>query len=283
MPRVNKRPIIIIVLICFALIVLMFATSDVRRSNMTPLEGFVGEIVRPLQKAFYTVNINIYNVFKSFGDNVNINADNNRLKKKVAELEKQLLDKSELEKQNERLQKLLDFATERQEFEVTVARVIAKNPGIWFNTITIDKGKNQGISVNMSVVTDKGLVGRVFNVGPDWAKVRTIIDGQSSVSGIIERTRDNGLVKGNNSMESENGMCRMIYLPIDSDFNKGDKVITSGLGEIFPKGIYIGDVEEVIMEKRDFYKTAVIRPAVDFKRLEEVLVIKKAAKEVNAQ
>ena len=84
------------------------------------------------------------------------------------------------------------------------------------------------------------------------------------------------MVKGNNTLTFEDGLCQMIYLPLDSDVVVGDRVITSGLGEIFPKGIPIGEVIEVLDEERDMYKTAIIRPNVDFMRLEEVLIIREA-------
>ena len=141
----------------------------------------------------------------------------------LEELEKELIEKNELEKENNRLRKLLDFAVENDSLKVTGARVIGKNPGNWFNIILIDKGTKHGVGVNMAVVTEQGLVGRVFQVGPNCAKVRTIVDGQSSVSGIIERTRDNGLAKGI-MIWALRGMCRMIYLPLDSDLKPGDKV-----------------------------------------------------------
>jgi rod shape-determining protein MreC len=101
------------------------------------------------------------------------------------------------------------------------------------------------------------------------------VDGQSSVAAIIERTRDNGMVRGNNTLTFEDGLCRMINLPLDSDVVEGDRVITSGLDDVFPKGIYIGRVIEVLDEKRDMYKTAIIQPGADFQRLEEVLVIRR--------
>ena len=139
--------------------------------------------------------------------------------------------------------------------------------------MTIDCGSDQGVSVNMAMVNDQGLIGRVTEVSSNWAKVRAIVDGQSSISAIVERTRDNGMIKGNNTFTTEDGLCQMINLPLDSDIVVGDRIITSGLGEIFPKGIPIGEVIEVVDEKREKYITAIVQPAVDFQRLEEGLVV----------
>lgn len=276
MPRiVKKRPLFIIIIISIMLITLMVVTNKYEYA-FSKIEGAVGYITSPVQKVFYTISSSVSNFFYDIKDNRDIKAENEELREYVAILENELIEKNELEKENKRLKKLLDFAVDNDKMTVTGAKVIGKNPGNWFNVILIDKGTKHGVDINMAVVTERGLIGRIFQVGPNWAKVRTIVDGQSSVSGIIERTRDNGLVKGNNDMGLEEGMCRMIYLPLDSDLKPGDKVLTSGLGEIFPKGIYIGEVKEVVEEKRDFFKTAIIEPGVDFQRLEEVLVIKKA-------
>ena len=273
MPRFFKKfSLIIIIVMSIALVVLMFSTSN-SRDRMTALEGFVGQIVAPFQRGLYTVSSTVYNFFSEIDERRNMKGNYEALKEKVAHLEKELVKLEELEKENKRLKELLRFADQNEEFIVTGARVIAKNPGNWFNLITIDKGEKDGISVNMAVVTEKGLVGRVVEVAENWSKVRTIVDGQSAVSAIIQRNRDNGIVKGNNSLVMEDGMCRMIYLPEDSSVVEGDKVITSGLGDIFPKGIYIGEVKEVIKEERNLYKTAIIEPGVDFQRLEEVLVV----------
>jgi len=250
----------------------MFYTTDSRR-RLTDLESIFGEIVAPLQRGLYTISSSVYGFFSEIDERRNMENNYEELKKKVADLEKKLIKFEELEKENKRLTELLRFSNQNEELIVTGARVIAKNPGIWFNLITIDKGEKDGVAVNMAVVTEQGLVGRVIEVASGWSKVRTIVDGQSAVSAIIQRSRDNGIVKGNNSLIMEDGMCRMIYLPEDSSVVEGDKVITSGLGDIFPKGIYIGEVKEVIKEERNLYKTAIIEPGVDFQRLEEVLVV----------
>lgn len=273
MPRFFKKSsLVVIIVLSIALIALMFYTSN-NRGSMTALEGFIGQIVAPFQRGMYTVSSTVYNFFSMVEERRSMRSNYEELKEKVANLEKELVKLEELEKENKRLKELLRFSNQNEEFVVTGARVIAKNPGNWFNLITIDKGKKDGISVNMAVVTEKGLVGRVVEVAERWSKVRTIVDGQSAVSAIIQRNRDNGIVKGNNSLVTEDGMCRMIYLPEDSSVVEGDKVITSGLGDIFPKGIYIGEVKEVIKEERNLYKTAIIEPGADFERLEEVLVV----------
>lgn len=274
MPRlIKKRPLFIVILVSILLIVLMAITAKYDHIAAR-IEKPLLYVTSPIQKVFYSISNGIDNFVYGLLEDRDLKRENKELNERVEVLERELLEKHELEKENKRLKDLLDFATDNDKITVTGARVIAKNPGSWFNIMLIDKGTKDGVDVNMAVVTERGLVGRVFQVGPNWAKVRTIVDGQSSVSGIIERTRDNGLIKGNSGVDLNEGMCRMIYLPLDTDLKPGDKVLTSGLGDIFPKGIYIGEITEIIDEKRDFFKTAIIEPGVDFERLEEVLVIK---------
>jgi len=268
----RKRPLAFLIILVILLIAMAIFTSS-HSNKLTVIEGVVGEVVTPIQGVMYRTATIVSDYFQSIGERRQLAGDYETLKDRVAQLEQQQLEMDEKVRENERLTALLGFKKEHEEFILTGVRITGKNPGNWFNVITINKGTNQGIKVNMAVVNDKGLIGRVIDVGGNWSKVRAIIDGQSSVSGIIERTRDNGTVKGNNSITFENGLCRMIHLPLDSDIVIGDKVITSGLGEIFPKGIYIGEVVEVIYEKRDLFKTAMIQPGADFLRLEEVLVI----------
>ena len=273
MPRLFKNaPIIIVILAVIALIVLMVYT-EAGKEKASMVEDILGQALLPLQKGFYSVSQYVYNFFSDIGERRNMIRDYDDLQARLVDLEMELIRLEELEKQNERLKKLALFVDENKEMIVTGATVIAKNPGNWFNNITIDKGSKHGVGVNMAVVTDQGLVGRVIEVAEGWSKVRTIVDGKSAVSGIVQRNRDNGLLKGNNSLGSEDGLCRMIYLPEDSNVTPGDKVLTSGLGEIFPKGIYIGEIIEVTKDKRELYMTAIVRPGVDFQRLEEVLVV----------
>jgi rod shape-determining protein MreC len=268
----KRLPLAIVIILAVLLIGLMIGTSG-QRENLTVIEGFIGEIITPVQGVMYRIATSVSDFFRSFEERRQLTEQYEILKERVTQLEQQQLEMDETIRENERLRALLNFKIEREQFKVTGVRITGKNPGNWFNTMTIDKGSAHGIDVNMAVVTDKGLIGRVTDVGKSWSKVRTIIDGQSSVSAIIERTRDNGMVKGNNTLTFEDGLCRMINLPLDSDVVVGDRVITSGLGEIFPKGIYIGEVVEVIYERRDLYKTAIVKPGADFQRLEEVLVI----------
>ena len=270
----KRKPLAVAIFLAVLLSVLAIVTSG-QRVKLTALEGAVGEVVTPVQGFMYRIATSVSKLFRSIGERRQLTAKYEELKDRVAQLEQQQLKMDETVRENERLRTLLDFKEDRDLFTVTGVRITGKDPGNWFNTLTADKGSKDGITVNMAVVTDKGLIGRVTDVGSHWSKVRTIVDGQSSVSALIERTRDNGMVKGNNTLTFEDGLCQMINLPLDSDVVIGDRIITSGLDGIFPKGINIGEVVEVSSEKRETYKTAIVKPDADFLRIEEVLVIRR--------
>ena len=275
MPRLLKRwQLVLVIVLAIVLTVFIVMTSG-QRESLTRVEEIVGDIISPVQGFMYRIATSVSQFFQSIAERQQMLKEYEVLKERVAQLEQQQLQMDEAIRENQRLKKLLDFKEEKDNFIVEGVRVTGKNPGNWFNTITIDKGSEDGITVNMAVINDQGLIGRVIDVGKNWATVRTIIDGQSSIAAIVERTRDNGMVKGNNTLTFEDGLCRMINLPLDSDIVAGDRVITSGFGEIFPKGILIGEITEVLDEERDMYKTAIVEPYVDFLRLEEALVIRK--------
>lgn len=202
-----------------------------------------------------------------------IRDENQELKQKVAELQSQLIKLKEIQLENQRLREILNFKERYLKYSLEGARVVGRNPSNWFEEIIIDKGKENGVTVNMAVVTADGLVGHITEIGDDWAKVQLIIDPNSAVSGMIQRTRDNGVIKG--VFEPENrGLCKMVYLSPEANIVPGDTVISSGLGGIFPKGLMIGEVVEVERDQNQLLKYSLLKPSVDFQRLEEVFIIK---------
>ncbi|MDD4796992.1 MAG: rod shape-determining protein MreC [Eubacteriales bacterium] len=180
---------------------------------------------------------------------------------------------AELSAENERLTQLLGVTEKYPQYAFIYASVSAREPGSWFMTFQINRGTGDGVDVDMAVVNQDGLVGRVVEAGPNWARVLTIIDTQSAASAIVERTRDHGIVEGSTDPEAHMPECTVQYLPVDSDLAPGDRFITSNLGGIFPKGIVVGTVTEV-NRNQNSQSYAIIRPAVDFAHLEDVLVIK---------
>ncbi|WP_028991490.1 rod shape-determining protein MreC [Thermoanaerobacter thermocopriae] len=268
MPRFfRNKQFILVFFIAVALIAAMAYTYDAQR-YATKAESIVGTVFTPFQKVFYQVGEGISNFFSSIGEIGTLRATNEKLKREVEKLRKENIQLQELMNENKRLKEALNFKTENVELDLKLATITGKNPGNWFNTFTIDKGKNEGIKPGMAVLDEKGnMIGQITEVGDKWAKVLAIIDRNSSVSAVAVRTRDNGVVRGDS-----NGGLIMIYLPLDAELIEGDVVTTSSMSR-FPKGLIIGKVSKVTRDPGSLLKQAVIEPAADFERLEYVFVV----------
>lgn len=169
---------------------------------------------------------------------------------------------------NDRLKELLGFR-KTIPFTTIPAQVIGRDPSNWSNSLIIDKGATGGVRQDKAVLSTKGLVGRVLEVGRYSSKILLITDPNSKVGVMIQRNRQGGMVTG-----LPDGRCRMIYITLDSDVMPGDKVITAGFGTIFPKDILVGEVLRVDKEPGRLYKSAVLKTAEDLSKLEEVLCIR---------
>lgn len=194
--------------------------------------------------------------------------ENRMLRENIDNLENNILKLRETSLENARLRKLLGFK-ESVSRKFIPAMVIGRDPSGTGNTIIIDKGKRDGVYKDMVVISGSGLVGRVRECGLSIARVLLITDRDSVVGAIVQRTRDEGAIAGNDI----SGLL-MRYLELSSDVKEGDKVITSGFSSIFEKGLLIGGVIAVTKDASGLYLNAIVRPEVDMARLEEVLVIR---------
>jgi rod shape-determining protein MreC len=185
----------------------------------------------------------------------------------VAALTYHISQQKELEQENERLKTLLKFK-ERSNFKLIPASVIAKDSSNFSDTITIKYSQSKGVKKDTIVISEAGLVGRVYDALAGISRVMLITDINSRVSAAVSRSRQGGVVYGRYS-----GMCELKHLPLDSDIEVGDEIVTSGFSDIYPKGILIGTVASIIKQPRGLSLSALVRPSVDFTRLEEVLCI----------
>jgi len=259
---------IIVVIVLF--VVLVITAGD---NNMTGSESLVGRLLSPMQNGLYSATEAVGNFFSRMFAGSDLESENQELEARVAELEAQLQDYEELKQENERLRELTNFVSENEDLTYVGAKVIGSAPGHWFHILIINAGLKDGIAVDMPVVTGDGLAGRVVDCGPNFSRVMAIIDSSSGVSAIVERTRDHGIVKGSVSSGDEDKLLTLANLPLDADLVPGDTVITSGLSGVFPKGIPIGEVTEVSPSSDGMSNEAVVTPWVDFKHIEDVLII----------
>ena len=194
--------------------------------------------------------------------------ENSALRGRVDLLSRKLEETKTLYNENERLKSLIDFR-KTLPYTTIPAEIIGRDPTNWSNSVIIDKGLASGINQNRAVISVKGLVGRVVEVGKYSARILLITDPNSKVGAIIQRNRQGGVLIGR-----PDGRCKMIYIALDADVIIGDKVITAGFGSIFPKDILIGEVVRVDREPGRLYKNAIVKTSEGMSRLEEVLCIR---------
>ena len=201
----------------------------------------------------------------------NLQEENEKLKQKNSELEQSLRELEIIKSENATLKEYVNLKDKYSEYETIPAYVIQKDISNYSETIIINVGSNDGIEVNMPVISDQGLVGHVISVTDKTAKVQTIIDTASTTSCVITSSRDMMILRGTLSDDST---LKATYIPTEATILEGDKVETSGIGGIYPKGILIGTIKQVVNTKNITDRYAIIETAVDFSKLETVLVIK---------
>ncbi len=275
----SKYILIAITIVCCVMIFLTFTTD----MHAGPLKYVAGYVITPIQKGVNAVGSWISERGVYFQDSSSLAAENKELKEQVSTLTEEnnqlLQDREELD----RLRNLYELDRRYEEYDTVGARVIAKDSGNWFNVFTIDKGTNDGIQKNHNVMADGGLVGIVIDVGPDWATVRSIIDDYSNVSAMVTSTNDNCIIAGALRLIDE-GKINLVKLNDPEDqVTVGDKVVTSNVSERFLPGILIGYICEIGMDSNNLTKSGAITPVVDFRHLQEVLVIKELKDVSNAQ
>lgn len=180
-------------------------------------------------------------------------------------------ERREMEQENLRLRRLLGYLPP-PDHEMLVSRVIARDAHSWWRSLWIDHGATLGVVPDAAVVAPEGLVGRVLEVAPSASQVLLLIDPTCKVSARVQRSRDNGIVEGAWASDGRS-LCKMTFIDRNADIQVGDTVVTSGLGQVFPGGILIGHVTEVLMPDHQLYMDAWIEPAVDFSHLAEVVIL----------
>lgn len=253
------------------ILIILMGISLGGRMKVTAPENVIGNMFTPIQKIFYKVGQGIENTISPIFRFRAIDKENKKLREEVEKLQKEViqykLTADELEELRS-LSKALDYTRNYDYLKYTSASVSAKDPGNWYNIFTIDKGSNDGIKKDSTVLNGSGLIGKVFEVGDHWAKVMTIIDNKSSVSFEILRNNEYiGVIRG--SVKAD--LSGYLIDP-QAEVLVGDKLITSGLST-YPKGILIGEVKEVVKKKDELLKTIIVEPAVNFKKIDKVLVI----------
>jgi rod shape-determining protein MreC len=203
---------------------------------------------------------------------VTVSKQNEELRRAVAAATERNRQLAEIELSNQRLRTLLNFQQSISK-RVVAAEIIGKDPSPWFKTFIVDKGDADGIEKGSSVVIPEGIVGQIIEVGKHYSKVLLIIDPNSAVDALVQRTRSRGLIKG-----GIGGKCLFKYVLRKHDIQVGDSVISSGLDGVYPKGLYIGKVSGVVRRNAGIFQEVTVIPGVDFEELEQVLVMAKESR-----
>lgn len=238
-----------------------------------PLRFVANYTVIPMQKGISYVGRFMSDLSDNFKTLEEMKKENDELQTKVDEL---TIDNTRLRQEQyelERLRELYKLDENYSDYTKIGAHVIANNGSNWFNDFTIDKGSNDGIKKDCNVLAGSGLVGIVTEVGSNYARVRSIIDDSSNISGMILSTSDTCIVRGDLKQMSD-GRIRFEKLANnDNEIEVGEQVVTSHVSSRFLQGLFIGYISEVEVDSNNLTRSGYITPAVDFTKLQEVLVI----------
>nr|WP_034908484.1 rod shape-determining protein MreC [[Eubacterium] cellulosolvens] len=264
----SRNLLVVLTIICLA--VIMLTANKV--ITVEPLRNAAGTLIVPFQTGLNRVG-EVLNGQRIGAKNAReLAAENEKLKKKVSQLEEQNTILEENTKELDDLRKLYQLDSDYSSYDKVAAEVIAKDPGNWYSTFTINKGSKDGIRKNMNVIADGGLAGIVTDVGRNWAKVRSIIDDDNNVSAMVLATTENCIVTGDLSLYAS-GKLSLGQLKSDGQTSVGDRVVTSNISSRYLPGILIGYVDSIEEDSNHLTKNGYILPVVDFKRINHVFVI----------
>lgn len=253
-----------------ALMMVLSSFSDIAAG---PFRALANVTVIPLQQGINHVGGWLGDLTDNFSTLQQLQDENRKLKEQVDALTTENNYLQEESYEYERLQELYQLDQNYAEYEKTAAHVIGKDAGNWFSTFTIDKGSKDGIAVDMNVLAGSGLVGIVTETGPTWAKVRTIIDDSTNISGMVLSTSDTCIVSGDLSLMSSGQISFDQMENNDNPVAVGDQIVTSYISDKYLQGILIGSISEVNVDSNNLTRSGYIIPAVDFRNIQEVLVI----------
>ncbi len=265
----------IVATVAIILIVIIGYTAR-ERLSISRSENLIGKLLRPVISFSSVIQNRVSGFFTSIGDVFDAKEENGVLHARIKQLESENRDLQNIIGKADYL-KREQMLTENSPYDLIKARIIAKEPGNWFDQFIIDKGSKDGISKGDTVVQGieiekdvyiECLVGRVVDTGDNWSKVVSLIDELNSTSFKIIRTQDGGIVSG-----SVDGLLEGYLFDYTADVIEGDQLYTSGLGGIYSKDIYIGEVSEIIGDQEELTKRLVIEPALDFRKLYNVFII----------
>ena len=257
-----KQFVLILILILFPLLLGAYFPDGIQASRQLSTS-----VTQPIFETTHQIGAWFRDQARDFAHLLRTNRENQELREQIGVLEGELSQLKEIRQENERLRQLLKFQ-KNSTWRTISAQVIGRDLSHWSYHLLINKGSRDGVYVDMPVAAGDGLIGKVTDVTPGAAHVILLIDPDSRVSGIVQETRDVGLVEG-----SGGPLLRMTYLDLHAQLQVGQTVVTSGMGGLYPKGIPVGMIVQIGEETNHLGLYAIVKPHAAFSKLEEVLCL----------
>lgn len=276
----NKRMIVLLISVIFFISAIAYSTSRNREDTSIP-QLFVNDMAG-IAAAIFSKPAETVSTFVDSVDNlVNTYEENQALKKKIDELDEMQARVYELEQENQEMKKELELRNNLSEYNKISAAVVARNPDNWVDQIVIDKGSVDGIAVDMSVMSENGLIGRVSEVSPNTAKVLLLTTSNETANRVSAEIQNpeqpvHGIVDG---YDQEQNLFVMSEIKPGIEIKEGTPVVTSGLGGVSPSSLVIGTVEQVRMDEFGLFQEALVKPAGDMYNIRYVTVIVRESEE----
>lgn len=258
---------------CIILCVVLMFVSYRFPERFSGVKTFAGNVMAPMQRGINAVGRGISDKLEAFRSMKALRAENEELKERIEVLiatnQSLTQDKYELDG----LRRLYELDAKYMDYDKVAARVIASDTNNWFYSFIVDKGSEDGIKVGMNVMAGNGLVGIVSETGKNWSRIRSIIDDNCNVSGMSIETQDTCIVSGDLKLMKEQGVIRVEMISMDAAFQDDYEIVTSHISDKYLQGILIGYIQDIKVDSSNMTKTAYLIPAVDFERLDEVLIV----------
>jgi len=257
-----------IVFTIFFLLIFILITSSLRYPHpLRPMETIVIGLTAPILKGLTILGRSVEKVWTGYFYLVGVQQENQSLKQQLQEMAQNQIRYQEALLAQERLERLLGLKRQMA-VPITGARVISYDPSVWFKCAIIDQGEAEGVQWGMPVLAAGGIVGRVIESYPHYAKVMFLLDRNSAIDAMVQRNRMRGILEGKGG-----NRCYLQYIPKNADIQIGDLILASGLGGIYPPGMALGQVTKTDKKKTGIFQEIEVTPMVDFANLEEVLVV----------
>ena len=263
-PKGRKNIILVFSILLFSLA--LMSLSAKQEKGISFLDSLAGLILSPFQNLFTQSVQSVSDGINHYFDLVDVSRENEQLKVEVERLVSEKNDLIEQISREKRLAGLMAYQEDRKK-ESLIASVIGRAATQWSKVVFIDKGTQHGVRTYSAVVTNSGVIGQIIHAGPTTSKVLLTIDSRSAVDSLFQDSRISGVVVGTGEKQ-----CKIKFVPNTAEIKVGDRVLSSGLGGVFPKGLVIGTVSQIVRNKQGLFQEITLTPSSDLSNLEEVLV-----------